>query len=443
MSSETTENHGGEVIALRGVGKCYRLFDKPQHRLLQAVFRGRQYHRNFWAVRGIDITMGRGETLGILGQNGSGKSTLLQIAAGTLTPTEGEVRVQGRVAALLELGSGFNPEFTGRENVFLNGSILGISRAEMEKRFDGIAAFADIGDFVDQPVKTYSSGMMVRLAFSVAISVDPDVLIVDEALSVGDAKFQARCVTRIRQMQESGVSILFVTHDMDACKRLCQRAYVLHKGEIVNHGPADEMTQWYLALLSAPEGTAAKDVKSAPVAAAVEKLEERSLFRHGDGNAEIVSVELIDAGGLRVEHADIDDTCTLRITVRFKTTLPTAIIGFSVRDRLGTDVIGTNTLQEHTEFPAVSPGDVVRVDFTMPLMIRPGAYSVTAAVAYGQHEMKYMDWVDNALVFTLGDRQPSRLVFGVCHPPTRVRLEKSAGQPGDWHSPRDAEPAVH
>jgi lipopolysaccharide transport system ATP-binding protein len=208
------------LISARSVGKSYHIYVKPQDRLKQALWRGRrQYYREFWALRDVSFDVHRGEAVGIIGRNGCGKSTLLQIIAGTLTPTEGEVRVSGRVAALLELGSGFNPDFTGRENVYMNGAILGVSRSEMEKRFDDIAAFADIGEFLDQPVKTYSSGMFARLAFGVAINVDPDILIVDEILAVGDAIFQAKCFRRIDRLRQQGTpyrSFASARHDNPA-----------------------------------------------------------------------------------------------------------------------------------------------------------------------------------------------------------------------------------
>ena len=202
------------VIRIEQAGKCYHMYDKPQDRLKQALLRwNRTYFREFWAVRGVSLEMQRGEAVGIVGRNGSGKSTLLQMIAGTLAPTEGRVQVAGRIAALLELGSGFNPEFTGRENVYLNGTILGLSTREIDERFDAIAGFADIGTFIDQPVKTYSSGMMVRLAFAVQVQVSPDILIVDEALAVGDALFQKRCFQRLEELRSQGVTLLFVSHD--------------------------------------------------------------------------------------------------------------------------------------------------------------------------------------------------------------------------------------
>jgi lipopolysaccharide transport system ATP-binding protein len=245
MSSDTA-GRTAPVIRLDGLGKRYEIYAKPHHRLLQTLLRGkRQYYREFWALRGVDLVVARGETVGVIGRNGSGKSTLLQLVAGTLFATEGSVSVTGRIAALLELGSGFNPEFTGRENVFLNGAILGISRGEMKSSFDAIAEFAGIGDFLDQPVKTYSSGMMVRLAFAVAVHVTPDVLIVDEALAVGDTPFQSKCLERIRKMQEAGVAILLVSHSPNTIIEFCNRAVYLDRGRVVTDGACREVLERY------------------------------------------------------------------------------------------------------------------------------------------------------------------------------------------------------
>ncbi len=237
------------AIRARHLGKSYQVYQRPGDRLKQFAWRGRRrFYREFWALRDVSFDVAPGATVGIIGRNGSGKSTLLQLICGTLTPTTGSVELHGRVAALLELGAGFNPEFTGRENVFMYGAVLGLNEQEIKDRYDHILAFADIGTFIDMPVKTYSSGMFVRLAFSVAINVDPDVLIIDEALAVGDARFQQRCMAKLRQLQERGVSVLFVSHDTEAVKRLCKHVVILHDGEVVNQGDPLSMANWYLAL---------------------------------------------------------------------------------------------------------------------------------------------------------------------------------------------------
>ena len=250
------------AIRVENLGKCYQVYANPKDRLRQAImprlrafggFEARQYYREFWALRGVSLEVAEGETVGIIGRNGSGKSTLLQMICGTLDPTEGTVETQGRVAALLELGAGFNPEFTGRENVFMNASVLGLEDEEIADRFDDIAAFADIGEFIDQPVKHYSSGMYARLAFAVAISVDPRILIVDEALSVGDEPFQRKCFARIEQIKRDGGSILLVSHTASTVVSLCDRAILLHAGERLFTGPPKVAVSWYQKLMNAPD----------------------------------------------------------------------------------------------------------------------------------------------------------------------------------------------
>ncbi|MEP0857773.1 ABC transporter ATP-binding protein [Trichocoleus sp. DQ-U1] len=233
------------AISLKNVSKCFKRYVHPVDRLKEIVLPGRTYAQEFWALRDINLEVLKGQTVGIIGRNGSGKSTLLQIIAGTLTPTSGSIEVNGRIGALLELGSGFNPEFTGRENVFLNGAILGLSRQEMEQRFDEIAAFADIGDFIDQPVQTYSSGMVVRLAFAVSVNIEPDILIIDEALAVGDAAFQFKCFERLEHLTQSGVTILFVSHDIGAVKLLCEDVLYLVNGQARGFGSPDDLAELY------------------------------------------------------------------------------------------------------------------------------------------------------------------------------------------------------
>ena len=250
------------AVRLEGLSKCYHVYDRPKNRLKQAFvpklkalagLAVKNYFREFWALRSVSLEVKRGETVGIIGRNGSGKSTLLQIICGTLAPTTGLAATRGRVAALLELGAGFNPEFTGRENVYMNGAILGMSRAEIEARYSEIVSFADIGDFIDQPVKHYSSGMYARLAFAVAISVDPDILIVDEALSVGDELFQRKCFARIEQIKRNGGSILLVSHTASTVVSLCDRAILLHAGERLFTGSPKLAVSWYQKLMNAPE----------------------------------------------------------------------------------------------------------------------------------------------------------------------------------------------
>ena len=432
------EDVTGDALRVVGLNKIYRRWTKPLDRLFAMFGRG-PGAEDFTALQDIDLAVPRGEALGVLGPNGAGKSTLLQIVAGTLQPTTGSVDVRGRVSALLELGSGFNPEYTGRENVYLNGAILGIPREEMERRFDEIVAFSGIEPFIDQPVKSYSSGMYVRLAFSVAISVSPDILIVDEALSVGDIRFQQRCASRIKQMREEGVTILFVSHDTEAVKRICEKAVVLENGRIVKAGDAAHVANWYLAHMTGGAVDEQSDLPSGPDGEPAAVLPSRvgkdgdpafRWLRHGDGKAEIVKT-WIERHGDRglfesskdTDWVELDGPASLHFEVRFDVALEHYVLGFFVRDRLGTDVIGINTLQEGVDVPPVQPGDVLRFSFRLDFRLRPGAYGVSPALSYNQHEMRYLDWVDNALVFKVIDPAHGHVVFGLHHPAVSVTVE--------------------
>lgn len=422
------------AISVENISKCYLMYDRPQDRLKQSIFRKRRYFREFWALRDISFEVKKGETVGIIGRNGSGKSTLLQIIAGTLTPTIGEVKVNGRVSALLELGSGFNPEFTGRENVFLNGAILGITREEMEQRFDEISTFADIGDFIDQPVRIYSSGMFIRLAFAVAINVEPDILIVDEALAVGDARFQQKCMSRIRKMREKGVAIIFVSHDTEAVKRLCNLAYILERGRFIASGQADTIANWYLAFVAAnyqiekmtipeqnklaiPNLVKSEDNKNISINKRSTIIDtDFVFFRHGDGSARFKRIQLLDMEGREIEFIRFGSNFHLHCEIEFHTDLEFFIVGFYIRDRLGTDLVGINTYQEKISIPTIHAGDTICVDFSFPLWLRPGIYSISPAIAYDQKKMEYMDWIDNAIVFRIIDNNLERTIFGLTYP---------------------------
>jgi len=462
----------GEIaISLKNVSKCFKRYARPVDRLKEILLPGKSRADVFWALQDINMELLKGETIGIVGQNGSGKSTLLQIIAGTLTPTTGEVKVNGRLSALLELGSGFNPEFTGRQNVFFNGRLLGLSQNEIETKFEQIAAFADIGDFLEQPVKTYSSGMYVRLAFSVAINVDPDILIVDEALAVGDARFQQRCMTRINQLRNQGVTVLFVSHDAEAIKRLCDYAVVLEKGKVVNRGSAQDMVSWYLALMTVDfdmeklrkieesvrmhedigqseindfdikSEEQLDDIKNGEQLDKLDKLvdslnktlgveeitsvsdttllPEFKYFRHGDGNARVIRTVVKNSQGQEVDFVYLGDRINVYVEVEFLSDQNEYLIGMLIRDRLGTDIIGINTCQERIEMPKVFSGDRFLYCFSFAIDIKPGVYSISPSVAYAQYKMPWLDWVENALVIRVIDKEPKRLVFGVYHPPER------------------------
>lgn len=325
------------VITVDALGKCYHIYDRPQDRFKQFLWRGRkQFHRDFWALRDVSFEVRRGETIGIIGRNGSGKSTLLQLIAGTLEPTTGTVGFQGRVAALLELGSGFNPEFSGKENVFLNASILGLSDTEIMQRYDEIVAFADIGEFIDRPVKTYSSGMIVRLAFAVSVCVDPDILIVDEALSVGDAAFQFKCMERLDRMTRSGVTLLFVSHDIATVKAFCRRAIYLAGGQVRGIGSASDMAEMYLMdmrsdMKSGHSGTAGVGPKTA--------LSGEQGVAFGTNQGRIVSAQFVETDSTNALFST-GDPIRIRIELEFDETIARPAVTILLYDQRMVEIGG-------------------------------------------------------------------------------------------------------
>jgi homopolymeric O-antigen transport system ATP-binding protein len=347
--------------AIRAVdlGKRYEIYDRPHLRLLQTLLRGRRrYYREFWALSGVSLEVMRGETLGIVGRNGSGKSTLLQLVAGTLFPSTGSVTVHGRAAALLELGSGFNPEFTGRENVYLNGAILGISSREMDESFDVIVAFSGIKDFIDQPVKTYSSGMLVRLAFSVAVHATPDVLIVDEALAVGDTAFQARCLNRIRELQAAGVAIVLVSHSPNTVIEFCNRAAYLDGGRLRMVGPCRDVLECYADDVVSGEGGVAT-ATSLPVPAAPEPVAEQDLPADGAASA-IVAVRLTDARGTEKNCFVHGEEIRVHVDVAFRSENPAPCFGIQVRTVDDIALWATTTALMNRPMPPASAGSRAR-----------------------------------------------------------------------------------
>lgn len=385
----------GVAIRVSGVGKMYRIYDRPQDRLKQMLFwrLGRSYGREFWALRDVCFDVKKGETVGIIGRNGSGKSSLLQIIAGTLAPTEGEVHVHGRVAALLELGSGFNPEFTGRENVFLNGAILGISRGEMEARFDEIAAFADIGEFIDQPVKSYSSGMVVRLAFAVAACVEPDILIVDEALAVGDVVFQARCLERIRQLRERGTTTLFVTHDIGTFQNLCDYGYMLDHGRVFTHGrPAQVAIQYYEVMreseharqrrVAAPEAAAAIAVELHAREDEIRGKTGDGEYRFGTGAARILDVRVMQADGREAAALYVGRPFRVAAVVEFSDYVENLGIGVMFRNAQGQNLFGIHSFHEHrVNFGPHRAGERLEIVCEQTMLLNPGDYLLNIGIA--------------------------------------------------------------
>jgi lipopolysaccharide transport system ATP-binding protein len=393
-------------VALRveKVSKQYRIYDRPGDRLKESLTRGLlSRHKEFWALRDIDFEIEAGTTVGIIGPNGCGKSTLLQIIAGTLAPTHGDVWHEGRIAALLELGAGFDPEFTGVENVFMNASLTGLTRRETEKLFPAIERFAEIGDFLYQPVKTYSSGMYVRLAFAIAASVDPDILIIDEALAVGDAVFQHRCLRRLKELHESGTTVLFVSHDAAAVRALCSRAILLKAGRMVEDGKPNEVLNHYQKMVMEREQTYEAEAHSFAATAQQKSLDEKTLpapsysYRHGDRSAEIVGAELVDGTGGNADVVESGAALSLRIAVRFLRDIDDPVVGFLIRNRHGIHAYGTNTKEQQLDFGAIARGQTIEVTFTFDCWLGIDQYSVSLAV-HSLDGYAY-DWLDAALFF--------------------------------------------
>lgn len=406
------------AIAINGLGKCYQIYEKPHHRLLQMLL-GRfdkKYFREFWALRDVSFSIPRGKVVGILGKNGAGKSTLLQIICGTLASTRGDLKVNGRVAALLELGSGFNPEFTGIENIFLNGQILGLSREEVSRKLDDILSFADIGDFVNQPVKTYSSGMFARLAFSVAVNVEPDILIVDEALSVGDAWFQHKSMARMRALMESGCSVLFVSHSIDAVRALCDEAVWLENGTVKMQGGVTEVTNAYMndvfiehnriilqnaqqadKNVVAPDLNDAEHVIQQDVAASIESAQSSSMENGLDGGA-ILSVQakqLRNAQGLVVDHLQQGEEFSLEFELKIHQVVKNISVGFLIKDQFGQELTGESYFNTHRHSLDFSAGQVARFIFKSQMLLRGGqSYSVALRV----NQVSRWDRSDNVIV---------------------------------------------
>jgi ABC-type polysaccharide/polyol phosphate transport system ATPase subunit len=402
------------MLQVQNVSKVYRLYRKPADRLLELLpFSSHRAPNEFWALRDVSLNVERGEVLGVIGPNGSGKSTLLQIVSGILEPTRGRVVAQGRIAALLELGAGFNPEFTGRENVYLNGEILGIARNDMEHVFPAIERFAEIGAFMDRPVKEYSTGMYVRLAFSTAIHVDPEILIVDEALAVGDAIFANRCIKKFVELKERKVTVLFVSHDLGLVKRLSDRAALMIDGRVAAFGNPSEVVNRYVGLVlerqerEQPRGDLPKAGSS---------------FRHGDGASEIVDADLFNSRGEAIRNLEPHETVTIRVRALAKKDLEDPVVGILIRNRLGIDVFGTNTRIEGIDLGSIPAGEMFEVEFTFDCLLTRQDYTLTVATQY--REGFSQDWLDDVIAFSVVD---ARDVAGLANFRTKVNWRRVTG----------------
>lgn len=390
MSGQDTKN----AITVSNVTKIYQLYDKPIDRLKEALNPlHKVYHKDFYALNQLSFEVKKGETVGIIGTNGSGKSTILKIITGVLTPTTGSVEVEGVISALLELGAGFNMDYTGIENIYMNGTMMGFSRKEMDDKMQDILDFADIGDFVYQPVKTYSSGMFVRLAFALAINVEPEILIVDEALSVGDVFFQSKCYRRMEEIRKKGTTILMVTHDMGSIIKYCDRVVLLNRGNFVAEGAPGRMVDLYKKILANQMDALDEELQEMEEdmtdfsgdSAPKQKKQKDGLMKdkltinakrteYGDGRAEIFDLGLFDERGNLTNLLLKGETFTIKEKIRFHTEIQAPIFTYTIKDKKGTDLTGTNTMFEGTDIKPVKQGDEYEVAFTQKMTLQGGEY---------------------------------------------------------------------
>lgn len=381
------------VLSVKSVGKAFRSYRSEWQRLARWFGLPVKPAAESWVLRHIDFDIQSGDTVGIIGENGAGKSTLLKIITGTLQPTEGQVEVNGRIAAILELGMGFNPELTGRQNASYAAGLMGFSAVQIENAMQGIEAFAEIGSYFDEPVRTYSSGMQMRVAFAVATAWRPEILIVDEALSVGDSYFQHKCFNRICEFREQGTTLLIVSHDRGAIQQLCDRAILLDGGTVIKDGNPEEVMDFYNAIIAEKENATVK----------VETLSDgRKKTSSGTGEARVVRVYLEDNDGQVVEYIDVGQVVCLCLEVEVYEDIPRLVMGYGIRDRLGQVIYGTNTHLKEMPIENVQAGKriVYRVKFAMNLGV--GSYSVqTALVSSDTHLENNYEWQDLALVFNV------------------------------------------
>lgn len=448
------------AIEVRNLTKTYKLYENNKRRIIEGLFpKAKPHYKEFNALKDVSFDIKKGEIVGIIGKNGSGKSTLLKIITGVLKPSEGSVVVDGRISALLELGAGFNPEYTGIENIYLNGTLNKITREEMSKRIDDIADFADIGEFINQPVKNYSSGMFVRLAFAVAVYSDPDILIVDEALAVGDAAFQAKCMARMNQIMKSGATVLFVTHDMNTVKRLCQRCIYLEHGTKIMEGPAAELADIYLKRIRASmneehlkveEGEhtetqteATENIENKEHANSVEEkadsikenrnenaeeeigesdmqispyvnqkfIERTKRFKEGTGEVEFINLQLLDEENRETFSYAFDQKMKMRITLRMNAD-ETFGIAYHIRDDKNMELLGSSTLRELGTMMHGKKGEIYQVDIETPLPIIEGNYNIMLVASRPVIENRtamFLSLIENAAVFSVEENPDMKL----------------------------------
>ncbi len=382
------------AIEAEGLAKRFEIYNRPSD-LLKEMLTGKTRHKEFWALKDVDFRIGKGEVIGIMGRNGAGKSTLLKILAGTLRHTSGKLDIRGKVSAILELGTGFDPNRTGRENVYMGGIFLGMSRAEIERKMDWIIDFSELAEFIDHPFKTYSSGMQARLTFSTAISIDPEILIVDEALAVGDVKFQRKCFAKFEEFRQSGMTILLVSHSSEAVASLCRRAILLERGRLVFDGDTREAIRHYYSLIyeKKPEENAQEVLGAPPNAAGPNKLpfatmpQAPSEVRAGTGDVEIIDVGFIDDRGQRTERLETGRHYDIAFRIYCHRSIDWISLGFTIATLHGVDVYGTDSRHVCADVPRMAKGEMFDARFRVHMHLAPGRYFLTVAAAKSDSEM--------------------------------------------------------
>ncbi len=417
------------VVSVEHLSKRYRLYQRYADRLKEALHPWRRkYHRNFYALRDINFSVRRGETVGIIGRNGSGKSTLLKIITGILMPSSGQVNIRGRIAAILELGAGFNPELSGLENVYFSGTIMGYTRAEMDERLEAIESFADIGGYLEQPVKTYSSGMFVRLAFAVAVNVDPDILIVDEAMAVGDLSFQAKCFKKFNDFRQRGQTIIFVSHALDSIIRYCDKALVLDQGEKVAETSPKAAVDVYKRLLSethAPAAPPAAATAPARLSLQTQFSVDPNMLSYGDRRAEIVDFGIFDLAQRPLQLLHHDQVFLIKMKVYFHTDLANPIFAYTIKDLKGLELTGTNTAFKEIASGSWRKGETVLVEFKQKLNAQSGGYSLSlGCVGYDQGELKVYHRLYDVLLFEVLSQKQMVGFYDLC---SAISIAKVAG----------------
>jgi lipopolysaccharide transport system ATP-binding protein len=402
------------ALVVTNLGKAYKRYPSKWARALEWIT-GKPRHDKTWVLRDISFAVSPGEAVGIVGVNGAGQSTLLKIITGTTQPTAGSVSIQGRVAALLELGMGFHPDFSGRQNAFMAGQLLGLRAEEIAACMPAIEAFAEIGDYIDHPVRMYSSGMQMRLAFSVATAVRPDVLIVDEALSVGDAYFQHKSFNKIREFREQGTTLLIVSHDRSAIQSLCDRAILLERGYVIKDGNPEEVMDFYNAIIAEKENATVE----------VKRLEDgRAQTKSGTGEAQVESITLLNQDDEAVEFINVGQAVRLKVDVRIHANLPELVFGYMIKDRLGQPVFGTNTYHLGVAMNRLSEGEKLTLLFSFPANIGLGSYSISTALHVADtHLDANYEWRDLALMFNVVNINHDHFV-GVSWIPPQVECQR-------------------